>query len=78
MIFHKTLTNMKDLVIFQAIALLCVLALIVTSAFVPEFTLTYKQGVLDTKREAFKHGFMTKEVDDKDNVIYRWINSRSE
>ena len=39
----------------------------------PEWTLAYKQGVRDTKREAFEQGFMVKEVDKEDNVIYRWI-----
>lgn len=35
----------------------------------------YKLGVLDTKREAFNHGFMTKEVNEKDEVIYRWLEA---
>jgi hypothetical protein len=64
---------MKDMVIVLGIALLCILGLVAASALAPEFTLAYKQGVLDTKREAFNHGFMTKEIDNKDNVIYRWI-----
>jgi len=52
-----------------------IIALTVLVGFFPKWSLSYKEGVIDTKREAFKHGFMTKEVNEKDEVIYRWIEA---
>ena len=66
------MTEKESKFIFGLIVLTFAVLLIV-AVVKPEWTLAYKQGVLDTKREAFSHGLMTKEVDKDDKVIYRWI-----
>jgi len=38
----------------------------------PKYTVMYKMGVTDTYKEAYKHGFMVKEITEDDKVIYKW------
>jgi hypothetical protein len=39
----------------------------------PEYSKPYTQGVDSMKKEAFQRGFMTKEIDKDDKVVYRWL-----
>lgn len=39
----------------------------------PEHTHLYKIGVKATYKEAYAKGFMRKEIDNEDKVLYKWI-----
>ncbi len=36
----------------------------------------YHQGILETHKEAYSKGFMVKEIDKDDKVIYKWKESQ--
>jgi len=36
----------------------------------------YQDGVRATRQDAYEHGFMTKEVNKEDKVVYKWKESQ--
>ena len=40
----------------------------------PQNTRMYREGVKITHKEAYEHGFMTKEITKDDQVVYKWKN----
>lgn len=66
----------KELTYVIGALIIFVFVLIAGLAIKPEWSLAYKQGVLVTKREAFEHGYMTKDVSEKDEVIYKWKENK--
>ena len=51
-----------------------VASLLVLSAIFGDDSVFYRNGQMSIKKEAFKNHHMIKEVDDRDNVIYKWAN----
>jgi hypothetical protein len=61
--------------ILKLISGLAMIACVVVLGFQmidPKSDPVYKQGVLDTYKEAYENGHMEKEITKDDKVIYRW------
>ena len=59
--------NTEKLINFLLLGLL--IALVILFEFFPK---AYREGVLDTQKEAFEKGYTIKEINKDDKVIYKW------
>ena len=52
-----------------------VASLLVLAAIFGDDSVFYRNGQMSIRKEAFKNHHMIKEVDEHDNVIYKWTTS---